>query len=264
MNIGAFPVDLTGAAFTAGIEFVLPSRTLVPGERVVIARSRAAFQSRHPAAASSLLDGEYYAAGDTNKLSNSGEQIVLADVLGADIRRFAYGDAPPWPSSSDGDGYSLVLIAPQGNPAHGDPFNWRSSTAAGGNPGSSDAAAPFSGDPDLDGDADRLTALMEHALGTSDAIPDPGAGPAIGSGRFVDGGGVARQYLTITYRRNLAADDVVFEVQVGADLEAWSALGTVLVSAVNHGDGFETVTYRSLTPLASVDIGFIRLLVRQR
>jgi hypothetical protein len=83
-------------------------------------------------------------------------------------------------------------------------------------------------------------------------------------GLFDDGSGTHRDYLSITYERNLAADDVIFEVQVSADLAAWSLLGTTYVSAIHNGDGTETVTYRSSTPLVSTAHEFIRLLVRAR
>ena len=264
MNIGAVPVDLTGAAFTAGINVALPSTTVAPGARVLLARDRAAFLSRHPGAVSFLLGGEYYGAGDSNQLSNDGEEIVLSDALGADIRRFTFGAEPDWPTSPDGAGYSLVLIAPQDDPPHEDPFSWRPSTTAAGNPGTSDAAAPFSGDPDLDADADGLSAFMEHAIGTSDSSSDPGLGPSFGTGLFDDGTGVTREYLTISFRRNLAADDVIFDVEVSSDLVTWSTLGTAYLSATHHGDGTESVIYRSITPRASIPSEFIRLLVRRR
>jgi hypothetical protein len=68
----------------------------------------------------------------------------------------------------------------------------------------------------------------------------------------------------VIFLRNLAADDVVFETQLSSDLENWSPLGTTFVSAANNGDGTETVSYRSTTPLASIPREFIRLQVRQR
>ena len=85
-----------------------------------------------------------------------------------------------------------------------------------------------------------------------------------GSDTFDNGAGGSDEYLTLTYRRNLAADDAVFEVQVGTDLDSWDALGTVLVSTSPNGDGTETVTYRSTTPLASIPREFLRLQVSSR
>jgi hypothetical protein len=264
MNIGAAPVDLTGVAFSGAFDFLLPSTIIAPGARVVLARDRSAFLTRHPGSAGALLDGEYYGAGDTNQLSNGGEQIVLRSALGGDIRRFTYDDDPDWSTSPDGGGYSLVLIAPVSNPLHGDPFSWRPATVSGGNPGTTDAAPPFTGDPDLDQDADGISALLEHAYGTSDSSPGPDDSHALGIGVFDDGSGTLREYLTITFRRNLAADDLVFDAEASTDLVAWSVLDTAYLSAVHNGDGTETVTYRSTTPLASIPREFIRLRVSTR
>ena len=138
--------------------------------------------------------------------------------------------------NADGNGYSLVLIAPLSDPPHGDPFSWRPSVGTGGTPGTSDAAPAFSGAPDVDSDGDELTAFFEHATGTSDAIPNPNAAPSIGHAFFDDGTGNQREYLTVIFLRNLAADDVVFETQLSSDLENWSSLETTFVSAANNGD----------------------------
>ena len=179
-----------------------------------------------------------------------------------------WGDAQRADAAPICDGYSLVLVAPLSDPPHNEPSSWRSSVAAGGTPGGTDAAPTFSGDPDLDGDSDGLSAFLEHASGTSDSDPNSLAGPSLGSGLFDDGTGTMREYLTITYRRNLAADDVIFEAQVATQLAAWSALGTAFVSAFvsasHNGDGTETVTYRSTTELASIPREFIRLRVSSR
>ena len=105
---------------------------------------------------------------------------------------------------------------------------------------------------------------MEHALGTSDLIPDHDMKPSFGVGIFDAGNGTDREYITISYQRNLAADDVVFEAQVSTDLVAWSILGTTYVSVSHNGDGTETVTCRSSTPIAFIPREFIRLRVRSR
>jgi hypothetical protein len=263
-NIGARPIDLREVSFVNGVRFDFsggPITSLDPEGRVLLVSNQAAFETRYGTDRSHLIAGQF---ADNTNLSNDGEQVMLVGAGGSVIRDFTFNDVPPWPEAADGDGFSLVLVAPLSNPNHGQPANWRASTTSGGNPGSSDAADPFSGEPDLDGDRDGLSAFMEHALGTSDADPDPGAGPKLGSGLFDDQDGLTREHLTISFQRNLAADDVLFEVQVGTDLETWSILGTVLISAVHNGDGTETVAYRSLTPLASIPKEFIRLRVRQR
>ncbi|MDB4820147.1 hypothetical protein OAG88_00340 [Akkermansiaceae bacterium] len=70
--------------------------------------------------------------------------------------------------------------------------------------------------------------------------------------------------LEITYRKNIAADDLIFEAQTAPDLQSWSEMPVELVSTIANGDGTELVTYRSTTPFGSVAKEFIRLLVRTR
>ncbi len=139
-----------------------------------------------------------------------------------------------------------MLIAPQTSPDHSLASNWRSSAGLDGSPGTTDAVG-FSGDPDLDLDGDGLSAFLEHALGTIDGEPGSSPGELLQLGMIsLDGGaGTTGDYLTLTYRRNLAADDVIYEVQSATDLGTWSALGTILVSSSHNGDGTEMVTHRS-------------------
>ena len=158
--------------------------------------------------------GEYQLSSGT-KLDNAGERVTLVDSVGAVIRDFTYNDKHPWPEAADGDGYSLTLIAPESNPDHGVAGNWRSSVSTGGTPGTSDSVA-LAGDPDTDGDDDGLTAFLEHALGSSDAV----AGMAEVD-LFTDPGGD----LVFRFRRNLAADDVTYTVQVSTNLLDWVAPG---------------------------------------
>ena len=71
-------------------------------------------------------------------------------------------------------------------------------------------------------------------------------------------------FIAMTYRRNLGADDVVYQVEVSSDLVSWSTMGTGQVRASPNGDGTETVTIRSLTPLTQELRQFIRLQVELR
>ncbi len=124
----------------------------------------------------------------------------------------------------------------------------------------------FSGDPDLDGDGDGLNAFLEYALGSlaRDAGQSPESYPIAGSDSFDNGVGGSDEYLTISFRRNLSADDVIYEVQTSAALEGWSSAGVVYVSAIANGDGTETVTYRSGSPISGSTSEFIRLSVSSR
>ncbi len=250
MNIGDSSIDLTGVQFTEGITFAFPSMTLEPRARAVIPRNRGAFLARYPEAAASLLTGEY-GIGEGNRLSNSGEEILLTGAGGQEIRRFTYLDEFPWPVSPDGLGPSLVLIAPRLNPDHAVPLNWRAGTAVGGTPGGSDAV-DFVGDPDADPDGNGLGALLEHALGNS--LPpvavqvDPTTGTA-----------------TMSFTRNLSADDIAFSIEVSTDLLVWGPGGAERLSSSDNGDG--TATESWIIPDIQFDPGqswFMRLRLDQR
>ncbi len=243
MNITLADVSLEGARFSAGINHALPAIVLVPGERVVLARDRDAFLHRYPGAAGMLLDGEYFGLGDTNRLSNSGEQIVVTDAFGNDIRRFTYGQDLPWPTSADGSGVSLELIAPESNPNHTLPGSWRSSGSINGTPGGSEATV-FVGDPNGDDDGDGLNNLIDYALGDT-AAPTLTHEPA-----------------EFSFQRNLLAEDVVLEVQSSPDLITWDFTGITLESLTSLGNGLEQQVWQVDTTTATRR--YLRLTARQR
>ena len=61
-------------------------------------------------------------------------------------------------------------------------------------------------------------------------------------------------YLTLTYTRNLAANDVTYAMEVSSDLATWGSGGgkTVVVSTTNSADGkTQTVVERDATVLGS-------------
>lgn len=258
-NIGSLNVDLSGVRFTEGIVFDLPDLTIAPGERVVIARDRAAFLSRHPGAAAFLLDGEYYGPGNTNKLSNGGEELAISSSLGSDIRRFTYDNNLPWATAPDGSGASLVLIAPESNPDHGLAMSWRSSPHSGGNPGSSESLT-FTGNPDEDLDGDGLSAFFEHALGTSDSDPKDAYGNIF---LLPSPGGNTVEF---TFVKALAADDVVYTIQTTSNLVTWSnesGPSATLVESLPGLSGRITQTWQIDLPPAA-ERYFVRLLVSVR
>ena len=243
-NIGALNVNLAGVRFTAGIVFDLPERTVAPGERVILARDRDAFLSRYPGTSASLIAGEYYGIGDTNKLSNGGEELVLSNALGAEIRRFTYDNKSPWPSAPDGAGPSLVLIAPASNPNHADPLNWRPSTLPGGNPASDDAVG-FVGDPNADLDGNGIADLLDHALTSGGS---PMIVPEVGGMHF-------------EFIRDLAADDTDVALSISSDLTNWSDGSTIFSTVTTEylGTGGLKVTYSAPEANLPANRLFVRL-----
>ncbi len=101
-NTGTTAADLTGIYFR-GTGFVYqfpPGQTLAPGASVTLASKASVFQSRYGFAAS----GEF-----TRNLSNSNQDLILADGFGNVIDHIHYYDSTPWPNA-DGSGYFLQLI----------------------------------------------------------------------------------------------------------------------------------------------------------
>ena len=120
-------ISTPGYAFASGL-------TLAPGERIVVARDPAVFQSIYGTSIR-LAPGGY----DPGNLGNGGERVRLVGPAGETIQDFTYDDTAPWPVSPDGSGPSLEIIDPLGDAA--DPANWQASTVNGGTPGSGPAAA---------------------------------------------------------------------------------------------------------------------------
>jgi hypothetical protein len=73
--------------------------------------------------------------------------------------------------------------------------------------------------------------------------------------------------MTLSYTRNIAADDVIFTAQISEDLVNWTGDTEgvfTLVSRVENGDGTETITYRLNEPVTATAELFGRLSVQSR
>jgi hypothetical protein len=133
-NIGDTALDLTGVAFTRGITFVFPPGGILPaGARVVLVQNLAAFTARYGSLAPGAVAGVF-----SGRLDNGGERLTLLGAGGVVIRDFAYSDLPPWPTTPDGFGYSLVLLNPESNPDPALAASWAASATIGGTPGAAD------------------------------------------------------------------------------------------------------------------------------
>jgi hypothetical protein len=140
-NISNQVVNLNGVKFTNGIDFTFPDMDLAAGESAVVVHNLAAFGSRYNTAGMKIAGA--YGVDNTAKsnLDNGGEHIVLEDSLGQTILDFIYDDTGPgWPSNTDGQGWTLVIVDPAAPVATwNDPASWRTSAYYNGTPGADES-----------------------------------------------------------------------------------------------------------------------------
>ncbi|HEX2473854.1 MAG TPA: lamin tail domain-containing protein [Lacipirellulaceae bacterium] len=204
LNTSSQPVSLAGvelAEFTSPFVFAFDvSLILAPGERIVVARDPAAFQSVYGSGINVATAGFEF---DGKNLSNSGERIVLRGPGGAILQDFTYSDMAPWPTAADGAGPSLEIIDPMGDAS--DPLNWRASFYAGGSPGVANLAVV--GDYDRDGRVDQDDYLRWRA--------EFGLAVAPGSGADGNGNGIVDTADYVLWRRNVGAQAAAAGAMVG-------------------------------------------------
>ncbi len=219
-------INLRGAKFLAGIDFAFPTgrdTLLAPGKRLVISPSVYAFQQRY--GVQLAVPSTYF-----DRLGNDGDTIILANASNQPLHSLQYQDTAPWPTSADGDGWSLTLAnAAQPSLA----TSWRTSVSANGTPGTVEAAITTPAQPNADTDGDGQTNLVEWMLGSN--ATTPGASPmAISTTQ--DG------IWQVTFPRRLNADNVNTHVECSSDLNAWIPLEH-RISHVNTGNGFAQETW---------------------
>jgi hypothetical protein len=141
-NTGAIPLQLNGIKFDEGITFEFDNMVLGPGERTLVVKNRAAFESRY--GVGKPIAGEYIGVIG-GVLSNGGEGIRLLGPVNETLITFEYRDG--WYPITDGGGYSLVVRNPSASqrPSGTDPTqplsreeSWRPSNLTGGGPGDAD------------------------------------------------------------------------------------------------------------------------------
>ena len=217
MNISSQPIQLAGVRFLDGLDYTFPPTSQLAANSYLL-----------------LTPAEY-----NGNLDNGGEQITLLDAEGLVIESFSYNDRAPWPEAPDGQGPSLVRVTPREKPDGNLPSSWRSSSRAGGNPGSSDATTFAGGD------------LISYAMG-----PNPSVKTGIENGQ-----------ISLDYTRNLSADDVVYTVEVSRDLVTWQSGNALTRTIDQHSpgpDGTALIVARSLIPLADAPRQYLRLRVSLR
>jgi len=122
-NPSANTIDISGYYFREGFDYTFPQGTTVVGNGfVIVASDSVAFENAFGIPA--------FEWSNSDALSNSGEDIVLANSFGLQIDSVNYDDAGLWPADADGNGYSLVLC--DVNADNNDPANWALANVATG------------------------------------------------------------------------------------------------------------------------------------
>jgi hypothetical protein len=128
-NTGNTALNIAGASFTKGISFDFSNTVLQVGERILVVKNQAAFESRYGVGLP--IAGVY-----TGSLDNNGEEVTLSGPGGV-ILDFTYNNT--WYPITDAGGYSLVVINPKAPAADfSSSSNWRPSNTANGGPGVAD------------------------------------------------------------------------------------------------------------------------------
>lgn len=121
-NSGTTDVDLSGWAFTAGIDYVIPSgTTLLAGGYLVVAQDPSALKSKF---------GVDALGPWTGRLAGEGENVVLRNAARQIVDSVDYKLGFPWPTVGDAPGYSMELIHPEVDNDLGG--HWRASHIGGG------------------------------------------------------------------------------------------------------------------------------------
>ena len=269
MNAGTTMLDMTNIRFTKGIDFDFAGSavtSLLPGQRAVVVKNPAAFNARYAAQLGGLTIAGVWL--ETDNLNNGGEQLKLSFGAGITVRDLTYDDNTPWPVEADGDGYSLVLIAPWSIPNPALPESWRLSTAIDGTPGQYDglrfadwkSANSQTGDLD-DTDRDGLNNVLEYTLSGNPSSPSQAPLPAGSVETFGPD-----PFLTLTVRVSRGADDARLIPERSTDLATWDSTpaGIVFVSAVPDTNGGTTWKWRSAIPWNSDQREYLHLRVQLR
>ena len=115
-NNGTATATIGGLMVEDGIDWILPSITLAPGEFILGARE--------PLKAQDYYGGTFYPYN--GGLANTGELVELVNPLGVLIDSVLFDDDLPWPPEADGLGPSMELNSPNNDNSIG--ANWVAST----------------------------------------------------------------------------------------------------------------------------------------
>ncbi|MBC8012311.1 MAG: hypothetical protein H7067_19690, partial [Burkholderiales bacterium] len=110
---------------------------------------------------------------------------------------------------------------------------------------------------DADPDADGVVNLLEYALDSDPTLAEGGNLPTIST--VADGG---QNYLAITFvRLTNPASGITYTPQSSGDLADWTGVPVQVGTAVDNGDGTETVVFRDNLPITGNAKRFLRVRV---
>ncbi|MCK5851668.1 chitobiase/beta-hexosaminidase C-terminal domain-containing protein [bacterium] len=137
-NISGNHLDISDLSFVDGITFSFAGSAVTELSNeayVVVVKSNAVFASLYNTN-DILIAGEY-----EGKLANGGERIEIQGAAGVTIAAFIYSD--DWYPTTDGDGYSLVIVNPyESTNLWNLQEGWRPSHFTNGSPGKADIPEP--------------------------------------------------------------------------------------------------------------------------
>lgn len=136
-NNGNATIDLTGVQFSMGIHYTFQSGTIAPGEYLILAGNSLKFEERY-----GFAPFDQFLGG----ISNSGENVILADTYGFILDEVTYNDQLPWVILADGDGASLELRNPNDDNEIAE--NWFANITPYGSPGAQNIEEAINCDPE--------------------------------------------------------------------------------------------------------------------
>jgi len=122
-----------------------------------------------------------------------------------------------------------------------------------GLPADGTGTGAYTADPDGDG----ISNLLEYAFKGNPTLNDVSILPS--TGKINESGS---DYLTLTFERlTSASSGITYTPQASADLAIWDGVPVQVGTAVNNGDGTETVVYRDNLPVNGNPKRFLRVRV---
>ena len=245
-NRGTTTLDLTDVRFTKGIDFDFPAGTSIASSGyALLVSNKAAMGARYGADLPIL--GEWPA---NFSLSNGGERLKLSFGAGNAIVDFRYDDAEPWPTSTDGEGFSLVAGMPETitGEAYNDASSWRASLTMGGSPGAAEAdggpdpepsefadwlASRGFSDPNADPDQDGITHFGAYAMAID----------LLGDGETSSMALPSLESDTNTLRVRRRASGVIAALEWSDNLQTWTTSEAAPPAPIANADSSVTLTF---------------------